>query len=462
MNDYTTPAPSYTQPGDSTVNRVQPFQLIGVQKVRQGGNGSTPAWELTFKVPSLLQQGPAEKEALEKKQIAPGMQVALLPVNNKARVERLLHGLKEAPLTHSRPGHDGRLAKTDARIPVTLPGRDGVAYEPGLLTVREALAHTVDLTRPTEQLKKLAKVNPKDTQYDIPVEEFINLPGIRGRISFAELVANQPPLENRKYTPSGVDVKKGEIRLLVSELHKNVTLPDGKTVDSRGTNMGMLTDLAEQFSKDHKPVNVNGFLDLRKHKLPYHKAGDKPRILISTGVGIAPHLAYLRDCAANGRDNHVALMLSGDRLEKDHILDAEIESYFPQDVFHHVHSKPTQGVGSYVGEALLEHADRVWETLQQGGVIYLCGNEGMREGKKHLRDEVSEDGKGINQALLTIARIKGGLKGADAKQWLNGLYGKVEGMPKQIEESMSFDDRFYKEKWPKQVAANEAKGPVKS
>jgi hypothetical protein len=104
----------------------------------------------------------------------------------------------------------------------------------------------------------------------------------------------------------------------------------------------------------------------------------------------------------------------------------------------------------------------VWETLQQGGVIYLCGNEGMREGKKHLRDEVSEDGKGINQALLTIARIKGGLKGADAKQWLNGLYGKVEGMPKQIEESMSFDDRFYKEKWPKQVAANEAKGPVKS
>lgn len=407
MRDYSTPSPQYQLPGDVAPNRIQDFTLVGAQKVREGGDGNTPAWELDFSIPSGLRHHEG---------IAPGMQVALLPVNDAARVAKAIAGLKD-PLAPLQANDE------PPRLPVTLPGRDGVHLEPQLLTMAEAIAHTVDLTRPTAELRALAGIH-SDQYATLPVEEFLNLPGVKGTITFEQLLANQPPLENRKYTPSRVDLENGIISILLSEVHKHGT---------RGTTTGMLADLAHAHTVDGRPI-VQGFLDVRKHKLPYHLAGEKPRILVSTGVGIAPHLAWLRDCAAHGRPNHVALMFSGERHAAEQLYAEELAQYLPDGQLHRVLSRPAEGPGKYVGDALRDEGEAVWQALHEhGGSLYLCGNEQMRAG--------------IDAALAAI----GDAHGIDGAAWREALY-----TTKQIRESMSFDDRFYREKWPKHVKRRSA------
>ena len=448
-HDYSIRPPEYRgQTAPDAVNRIQPFQITAVKQIRQDdhGGGSTPAWEITFAVPSLKKQGAAEQKAVADGILAAGMQIALLPVNDRSRVRRAMEGLSDA---YRRVADGEGLRKVPRIVTANIPGRDGVKSPPQELTAEEMIAHTIDLTRPTDDLIALAnKIRPgfipagqEDDYKKIPVEEFVNLPGMKGRISLEQLAYNQPPLENRKYTPSRVDPQKGEIGIMVSEVHQNVTLPDGRQLHGRGTTTGMLADMARDFLDD-KPQAVNGFLDLRKHKLPYNKETrdgkpDKPKILISTGVGIAPHLAYLRECHTKGVTPNVPLLLTGDRTEKDHLQEDEIRSYLPEGVLHYAHSRPAQGEGQYVGQALREHGAAVWKALQEGGSLYLCGREDMREQ--------------VDASLKHIAHEVGQIPEADTQLWLDTLYQKkgAPKAPKQIEESMSFDDRFFKEKYEK-------------
>ena len=417
MTSYTTQPPTYTQPGDDSVSRVQEFELVDAKKVRPGGNGSTPAWEFTFKIPSGLKFSAEQLAAakITRQNIGAGMQVALYGVNDDASVEKVLGALK--------PG-----SVPEGQVMLPLPARDGPVPTMQLMDARTAIAHTVDLTRPTPQLLKKCGINSNNHAYDdMPVADFLQLPGVRDRLSFDMLRLHQPPLQNRKYTPSEVDVANGTVRILMSETH--YTRKNGK--DSPGTTSGYLADLGERFLQGDRGIKVNGLLDTRKHKLPYRDATG-PRILIGTGVGIAPHVAWLRQCAAEGKDPNVALFLSGERNAQDHLLADDITRMLPEPgVFHHVYSQPGKhSKGQYVNDALAEHADVVWRSLHdQHGTIYLCGHEGMR--------------KGVEEALRTIAAKH--LRPDQAAEWAS----QIMGNGKQEKESLSWPDRFYHEKWPK-------------
>ncbi len=437
MNRYTIPSPALSEPGDKAINRIQDLRLVRVEKLRDEGIGSTRAWEITFKVPSLQQAGlgSAEEAAIKANQIRAGMQIALLPVNNNARVERALEGLKDV----QRPQWKGNMA-TDTLVQGQLPGRDNAFIPPQMLSPAQILAHTVDLTRPTKELMSLvmAESNENWGSYaTLPVEEFVNLEGIRGRLSLSDLQKWQPPLENRKYTPSRVDLKKGEISLMVSDTPCSVQHPDGRTLHCHGSMMGYLSDVIDQFTPSQQPV-IHGFLDVRKHKLPYHK-DEAPKILIGTGVGIAPHLAYLRECAAEGKNPNVPLMIVGVRRESEQLRDNELRGYLPRGTLQYAYSRPALGEGQYVDTALKANAKTVWQALQAGGSLYLCGREDMR--------------KGVDATLLDIARTEGGKSLEDAKTWLKEVvYNKDNPKEHLLEESMSFHDRFYEDKHKKRMA----------
>ena len=62
----------------------------------------------------------------------------------------------------------------------------------------------------------------------------------------------------------------------------------------------------------------------------------------------------------------------------------------------------------YVQDAVLEHTDEVWDVLQRGAVVLVCGN-------------ATTIAPGVRAALTRVFRERTGTGEADAQAWLLGL-----------------------------------------
>jgi cytochrome P450/NADPH-cytochrome P450 reductase len=64
----------------------------------------------------------------------------------------------------------------------------------------------------------------------------------------------------------------------------------------------------------------------------------------------------------------------------------------------------------YVQDALRERADAVWDLLQRGAAVFVCGNAATMA-------------PAVRAALQDVFRAKTGTSAADAEAWLAGLRG---------------------------------------
>jgi sulfite reductase alpha subunit-like flavoprotein len=386
MAHYTITSPDYNaKQAADPVQASQTMTITHVEKIRNAGT-STAAWEIT-----LQPSQPLPYDA----RVQAGMQIALYPQNSDERVTQVLRCLKKVPIS---------------KIQASIPKRDGIAYEKIDMPPKQVLAHTVDLTYPSDPLLATCGIyrtsSPREL-WDMSIDDFL----AQHAISFDTLVACQPPLANRKYTPSDINPQKNEIRIMVSEVtHGN----------HHGTSTGYLADLAQQFLDTNTPQKLQGFLDLRKHKLPYHQKQEHPAILLSTGVGVAPHLAWLRQEARAGHTPNVAMMLAGGRSQADALRSDEIKTLLGAQTsnYHYVASP------KHVQDTLSEQRETFWNMLtNHRATMYVCGLEAMRHD--------------VETTLKTIATEHG----RDGEAFLAELKAN-----KQFFESTSAPDRFYT-KW---------------
>ncbi len=126
----------------------------------------------------------------------------------------------------------------------------------------------------------------------------------------------------------------------------------------------------------------------------------KPMIFISAGTGFAPMRAFLWERLAirrSGGSLGEAALFNGIRSASvDYIYSGEISQFTSAGVLDHAYiaaSRERPGRRDYVQDQVTAHGALVWRLLSEGGYVYVCGSQPMREAvRSALVDVVAEHG----------------------------------------------------------------------
>ena len=110
----------------------------------------------------------------------------------------------------------------------------------------------------------------------------------------------------------------------------------------------------------------------------------KPVIMIGPGTGLAPFRAFLQERAvakAAGKKLGPAMLFFGCRHpDQDFIYREELEQMAADGIAElHVAFSRHDGEKAYVQDVLRKQGDRVWDLIQSGAHIYVCGDGSRME-----------------------------------------------------------------------------------
>jgi sulfite reductase (NADPH) flavoprotein alpha-component len=154
---------------------------------------------------------------------------------------------------------------------------------------------------------------------------------------------------------------------------------------------------------------VNVYVEPNNHfRLPENP--DTPVIMVGPGTGVAPFRAFMQQRAADGVSGDSWLFFGNPHFEQDFLYQVEWQQYlkngdlsrldvaFSRDQAHKV----------YVQHRIAEQAETLWQWLQNGAHVYICG-------------DAERMAKDVHQALVNIAVEQGGLSADDAEAYFETL-----------------------------------------
>ncbi|MDG2955214.1 assimilatory sulfite reductase (NADPH) flavoprotein subunit [Bisgaard Taxon 10/6] len=207
------------------------------------------------------------------------------------------------------------------------------------------------------------------------------------------------PITPRLYSISSSPAEVGE------EVHLSVGVVrfehNGK-VRSGGAS-GYLADRVEEDGQVRVFVEHND-----NFRLPQDHG--KPIIMIGSGTGIAPFRAFLQQRAADEADGKNWLIFGNQHFALDFLYQAEWLQ-FAKDGFLNKYSfawSRDQKEKIYVQHKIRENAADIWQWIQDGAYIYVCGDAGRMA-------------KDVDKALLDVIAQQGKLSAEEAEEFLDGL-----------------------------------------
>lgn len=207
------------------------------------------------------------------------------------------------------------------------------------------------------------------------------------------------PLAPRLYSIASASAEVGE------EVHLTVGVVQFEHEGHRRTGAAS-GFLAERVGEDG-PVNV--FIEPNAHfRLP--SDNDKAIIMIGAGTGIAPFRAFMQQRVAEGAQGKHWLIFGNPQFSQDFLYQTEWQQWAKEKyltAYDFAWSRD-QAEKIYVQHKLLEKGAQLWQWLQDGAYLYVCG-----DAKKMAKD--------VEQALLSIFREQGKLSEEDAEAYLDTL-----------------------------------------
>jgi cytochrome P450/NADPH-cytochrome P450 reductase len=154
---------------------------------------------------------------------------------------------------------------------------------------------------------------------------------------------------------------------------------------------------------------------VRETKAGFRLPGEAavPIIMVGPGTGLAPFRGFLQERAARkakGAALGPAMLFFGCRHPDQDFLYADELNAFAADGIAELHTafSRAEGPKTYVQNLVAAQKERVWSLIENGAIIYVCGDGGKME-------------PDVKAALVAIYRER---KGADAEaglRWIDDL-----------------------------------------
>ncbi|KOO02063.1 assimilatory sulfite reductase (NADPH) flavoprotein subunit [Vibrio nereis] len=295
---------------------------------------------------------------------------------------------------------------------VGLSGVESVDVDGESISIHSALVSKFEITASNPQLvtkfaelsgsKKLQKlVEDKDKlrEYATNTQVVDVLAEKKTKLSAEELIGLLRRLTPRLYSIASSQTEVDE------EVHLTVGLVEyDKDNEKRfGGASSFLTQRLEEGGEVKVFVeNNNNF------KLP--QDDNTPIIMVGPGTGIAPFRSFIQE-----RDNRDAegknWLFFGDRtFTQDFLYQVEWQKYLKSGVLSRldVAFSRDQVEKVYVQHRILENAAQVWQWIQEGAYIYVCG-------------DATRMAKDVHDALVIVAEQEGKMPRDDAEQFINDL-----------------------------------------
>ncbi|MBB6676944.1 assimilatory sulfite reductase (NADPH) flavoprotein subunit [Cohnella lubricantis] len=362
----------------SEYSRSNPFQATVLENLNLNGRGAdkeTRHVELSLEGSGLKYE--------------PGDSLGIYPENHPRLVDELIAALGLQP-----------------EEPVTLPKNGEVR------SLREALSYYYEITVLTKPLiEQAAKLFPSTSLQELAAAEHAQQlrEYIKGRDlldlvqdyslkdvsaqSFVSLLRRMPP---RLYSISSSPSAYPE------EVHLTVRKVEYESYGRQRYGV-CSTQLSERLEPGQTlPVFVQ---DNPNFKLPANP--DTPIIMIGPGTGVAPFRAFLGEREETGAPGKTWLFYGDQHFSSDFLYQIEWQRWLKDGMLTRMDvafSRDTEQK-VYVQHRMLEKSKELYQWLQEGAAVYVCGDE------KRMAHDVQE-------TLLAIVRQEGGLSEEEAADYL--------------------------------------------
>ncbi|MDP5143620.1 assimilatory sulfite reductase (NADPH) flavoprotein subunit [Rheinheimera baltica] len=280
------------------------------------------------------------------------------------------------------------------------------------LTVEQALTEQLELTQSYPAfVEKYASATNNATLSKLAADK-AELRTYIGERQIVDIVRDYPGLLSaqqlvdalRKQQPRLYSIASSQAEV-EDEVHLTVAVV---RYDAYGTGHlgGASGFLAERLAEGDK---VKVFVEHNNNfRLP--ASNDTPVIMIGPGTGIAPFRAFLQQRDASGAQGKNWLFFGNPHFTQDFLYQLELQNYLKRGVLSKldVAFSRDQAAKVYVQDKLRKNGAEIWQWLQQGAHLYICG-------------DANKMAKDVQQALLDIVQQYGNHTAEQAQKYLDEL-----------------------------------------
>lgn len=225
------------------------------------------------------------------------------------------------------------------------------------------------------------------------------------QLPFNRYLEMLPPLRPRYYSISSSPLREPR-RCSIT-----VALVEGPARSGRGTFQGVCSG---HLRRHEAGDQVRAFVKDTRSTFRLPERTSTPIVMIGPGTGLAPFRGFLQERAAQrerGETVGPALLFFGCRHPRqDFIYENELRAFAEQGVVRlfTCFSRVASEQKTYVQDQVRQHRAEVWALLEQGAVVYVCG-------------DASRMAPDVRRAFAAIHREETGGDEWAAEAWLEGL-----------------------------------------
>ncbi|QYJ79542.1 assimilatory sulfite reductase (NADPH) flavoprotein subunit [Shewanella acanthi] len=233
------------------------------------------------------------------------------------------------------------------------------------------------------------------------------------RHQFADLVAQYPVNESldadkllsvlRPLTPRLYSIASSQSEV-DTEVHLTVAL-----VEDERNGYARFGGASQFLAQAQEGTEVKIYVEPNKNfRLP--EDAETPVIMIGPGTGVAPFRAFMQERVAQGIKGNSWLFFGNPHFEQDFLYQTEWQQYLKNGDLSRIDVafSRDQDHKIYVQHRLKEQGQALWQWLQNGAHLYICG-------------DAERMAKDVHQALLEVAVEFGGMTLEAAEEYFETL-----------------------------------------